>query len=64
MKSKKQPTAGQLAFEHVFIKNAWGNRANAGKNYVRPYSKTNSSAKEHMAKCDAKGLPSYSGGKV
>lgn len=55
MKEKKQPTLGQLAFEKVFIDNAWGNRSNSGKRYVRPYSKTRSSAKEYMAMKKANG---------
>ncbi len=35
-------------FNDVFHSHLWGNRNNSGKNYKRPYSKTNSSAKEHM----------------
>lgn len=27
-------------FESVFLSHAWGNKANAGKSYKRPYSKT------------------------
>lgn len=33
-------------FEHVFLDQRWGNASNAGKNYVRPYSKTNGKAKD------------------
>ncbi len=36
-------------FNNVFHSHYWGDRNNGGKNYKRPYSKTNSSAKEYMA---------------
>ena len=35
-------------FEEVFLSHKWGNSANAGKFYKRPYNKTKSSAKEYM----------------
>ncbi len=38
------------AFIQVFHSHAWGNKANAGVNYKRPYSKTRSSAAEYMKK--------------
>lgn len=28
------------AYDFIFNTHFWGNRGNAGKNYVRPYSKT------------------------
>ena len=30
----------RAAFEHVFLNQAWGNKGNAGKSYVRAYKKT------------------------
>jgi hypothetical protein len=30
----------KAAFEHVFLNQKWGNSANSGKAYQRPYKKT------------------------
>lgn len=64
MNKNKQPTAGQQAFHNIFLSHKWGNSANAGVNYKRPYSSTNSSAKEYMKACDKAGRKSYSEGKL
>ena len=48
MSKPSQPTAGQIAFQKVFLSHCWGNKGNGGTNYVRPYSKTNSSAAAYM----------------
>ncbi|ATN93543.1 hypothetical protein [Pseudoalteromonas phage J2-1_QLiu-2017] len=42
----KNQTQGQKAFHDVFIKHAWGDRNNAGKNYKRKYNKTKKSRGE------------------
>ncbi len=36
----------------VFTSHKWGNSANAGVNYKRPYSKTRSSAKAYMVELE------------
>lgn len=36
------------AFQQVFVDNAWGNRANAGKSYKRPYNKTTGKGKKEF----------------
>lgn len=64
MSVNKQPTAGQQAFHDVFLSHKWGNSANAGKNYRRPYSSTNSSAKEYIQACNKAGRKSYSEGRL
>lgn len=44
----------RAAFEHVFLNQAWGNKGNAGVNYVRPTKKTKVKDKRAAAVTPAK----------